>query len=406
MPTAKLSSLLAATLLFATVLVTAVPSSAQAVSFISATAFTDSNVIVDSAGNLYGTAELGGTSQACKLGCGYVFELSPASDGSWTQTTIFNFPSGAGGAYPATGLVIDSKGRLFGTTSSGGDSACNCGTVFMLTASSSGQWTETVIHTFTGPDGEIPMTNLTFDSHGNLFGATTIGGAYAYGNLFMLSPTSSGWKESAVLNFTKNTTGSGASSLLFDSAGNLYASLLSAGNIANCGAVIQLMRASSGWKENKLHIFTGKGSDGCYPNSLRFDATGHLYGVAGGGGADHQGVVFRLTNSSGVWKESTLYSFTGGNDGGQPAAIAFSPAGQLYGMTNYGAPNGCTSLFGCSQVFSLTSSATGWSVAATYPTPNGFPSNAGLTFDNAGNLFGTVSDDHYEVSSDVFELTP
>jgi len=140
---------------------------------------------------------------------------------------------------------------------------------------------------------------------------------------------------------------------------------------------------------------------------MAFDASGRLYGVtAAGGNSFSQGTVFTLSHASGSWKESTIYRFTGGNDGGVPNAIAFSPTGQLYGITNYGAPNGCNNIDGCSQVFKLTHGSSGWTVSATYPTPIWEPSGGGLVFDKSGNLFGTTADFRYDGYGDVFELQP
>ena len=380
---------------------------AQTATAIAGTDYTQSSVIFDSSGNLYGTTNLGGTSLNCNLGCGTVFQLSPAS-GGWNMTTLYSFngiPANGDGAWPTAGLVIDPKGRLFGTTSAGGSSQ-GYGTVFMLSPTSSG-WKETVIHRFSGSDGKVANSGLLLDSKGNLYGTTTVGGTYGLGTVYMLSPGSTGWKETLLHSFG-NGDGGYPGGIIFDSAGNIYGTTILAGDGSNtCGAVYQLVRTSGGWKGTSLHAFTGKNADGCQPRPfLAFDAAGHLYGTTAGGGAYNQGVVFALSHTSSGWKESTLYQFTGGNDGGYPEAIAVSPAGKLFGITNFGIPNGCNSFDGCSQVFQLAHGSGGWSVSAVYPLPKLWPSAGGLTFDGSGNLFGTVTDFHYQEEGAVFELTP
>src|SRR5271169_2414365 len=132
-------------------------------------------LIFDSKGNLYGTAVNGGNTGSANCpglnpptGCGVVFELSPPSGGTgpWTETVLYTFTGGADGAYPQASLVFDTKGNLYGTTSSGGSTSgtvCQgiggCGVVFELSPpkSGSGPWTESPIYTFTGgSDGAVP----------------------------------------------------------------------------------------------------------------------------------------------------------------------------------------------------------------------------------------------------------
>jgi uncharacterized repeat protein (TIGR03803 family) len=138
-------------------------------------------LILDSAGNLYGTADGGVT------GYGVVFRLSPSSDGHWKETILYNFKGGANGIQPSAGVVMDKTGNLYGTTSAGG-SSCSCGLIYKLAPGSNGKWTYTVLHRFTGADGAGPNANLILDSKGNLYGTTTTGGAGGYGVAFELTP--------------------------------------------------------------------------------------------------------------------------------------------------------------------------------------------------------------------------
>src|SRR5258708_3669115 len=202
--------------------------------------FPYSNLISDAAGNLYGTTIFGGNSTGNECGgggCGVVYELSPASGGGWTEKVIYAFAGGTDGAEPVGGLTFDGAGNLYGATSFEGSTACvplnSCGTVFKLTPTSGGGWTETVIYSFKGgKDGRIPGGNLVFDKSGNLYGTTAAGGGGTSfvclgdgcGTVFELTPTSGdGWKETVLHAFTGGKDGaSPAGALVLDAAGNRY----------------------------------------------------------------------------------------------------------------------------------------------------------------------------------------
>jgi uncharacterized repeat protein (TIGR03803 family) len=186
--------------------------------------------------------------------------------------------------------------------------------------------------------------------------------------------------------------GTPRSGLIFDASGNLYGTTFSGGDATcNCGVVFRLTASSDGsWKESALYAFSG-GSDGASPVAgLIFDHNGNLYGTTLLGGAANFGTVFELTpNASGKWTETVLYSFTGGSDGGSPAAsLIFDQKGNLYGTTETGgAPTG----YGV--VFKLALKKNGaWteSVLLNFDGKGGAYSQAGLIFDQAGNLYGTA----------------
>jgi uncharacterized repeat protein (TIGR03803 family) len=148
-------------------------------------------LIFDAAGNLYGTTEYGGTYYDSDLGT--VFELTPTAGGGWTETVLHNF-NGTDGEFPYSSLIFDGAGNLYGTTSAGGTySSClsgyYCGTVFELTPAAGGGWTETVLHSFgNGTDGYSPSAGLIFDAAGNLYGTTPHGGTYEGGTVFEVTP--------------------------------------------------------------------------------------------------------------------------------------------------------------------------------------------------------------------------
>jgi uncharacterized repeat protein (TIGR03803 family) len=162
-------------------------------------------LIFDSAGNLYGTTAGGGANSCNPLpsGCGVVFKLSPSSNGKWTESVLYNFKGGADGQWPYAGLVFNKQGHLFGTTYSGGGNGTGCmyygcGTVFELTPSTGGQWTENVIYSFTGgnDNGEPYYGSLVVDATGNLYGTTSYLGCDGcigyYSTAFELSPNAAG----------------------------------------------------------------------------------------------------------------------------------------------------------------------------------------------------------------------
>jgi uncharacterized repeat protein (TIGR03803 family) len=154
--------------------------------------FPVAGLLIDAAGNLYGTTTGGGANG----GGGTVFELTPQSGGNWTETVLHSFAGGPNdGADPAAGLIFDAAGNLYGTTFMGGSdtSGCQsdgCGTVFELTPQSGGNWTETVLHSFSddGTDGTSPYASLLLDAEGNLYGTTAAGGAQGYGTVFEVTP--------------------------------------------------------------------------------------------------------------------------------------------------------------------------------------------------------------------------
>jgi uncharacterized repeat protein (TIGR03803 family) len=150
-----------------------------------------SGLTLDSAGNLYGTANGGAN------GLGMVFELSPSGEG-WTETTLYSFTGGSDGCDPTAGLVFDRAGNLYGAT---GALSCTPQTVFELSPQGSG-WNFTTIYTSTfGHDGGCQST-LAIDSAGNLYGTQPYGGPDAAGEVFELSPSAGGWTYTDLHDFT------------------------------------------------------------------------------------------------------------------------------------------------------------------------------------------------------------
>ena|SRR6202050_5595054 len=313
-------------------------------------------LIFDESGNLYGTAA-GGGDLSCNngAGCGVVFELSPKTSGGWTEKVLHRF-NGTDGLYPVSSVVLDGAGDLYGTTEGGGAHAF--GTVFELVPNARGGWTEKVLHNFNrdAKDGVSPFAGVILDEGGNLYGTTAGGGAYAYGTVFeLLSKAGGGWKEKILHSFNNNDKdGTGPqASLVFDASGNLYGTTR-IGGAHNYGAVFELAPKADGtWAEKVVHSFTF--GDGSNPEgSLIFDSLGNLYGTTFEGGAhNNAGVVFELSPKTGV--EEVLHSFDPRNhlDGAGPTAgLIFDASGNLYGTTSEGGTGTCK--YGCGTVFEIT----------------------------------------------------
>src|SRR3984885_2741843 len=269
-----------------------------------------SGVIADGAGNLYGTTTAGGG--ACtaitKKGCGTVFGLSPASGGTWTETILHAFTGGTSDGYSPQGLVFDASGNLYGITGAGGTGTvciggAGCGVIYELSPSSGGTWTETILYNFTGgTDGNEPWGSLVIDASGNLYGVTRAGGANLDGNIFELSPGSSGWTFTTLHSFATTGGYEPDSGVTLDAAGNLYGTTLRGGDetgtwgcSAGCGVVYRLGNSSTGWRYSQIYVFHGPG--GYEPVSgVALDSAGNLYGTTFAGGTPTCcgfGVVFK-----------------------------------------------------------------------------------------------------------------
>jgi uncharacterized repeat protein (TIGR03803 family) len=326
------------------------------------------------------------------------------TNAAWAQTekVIYSFTGGTDGGEPEGGVIVDAKGNLYGTTQSGG--AGGAGTVFELTPNSDGTWTEQVIHSFVfnGADGGLPFSSLTFDSKGNLYGMTVAGGAAEGGTVFELSPGSNGvWNEQILFSFNGGSDGGSldGGKLTLDGSGNIYGTCFS-GGAYGFGVVFELTPGSNGiWTETILHSFAG-GNDGSGPlnESLALDADGNVYGITSVGGPYDYGVVFELLHgSNGTWTEKILHAFTGGADASNPSGgLIFDASHNLYGASFY-------------YAFELSTGSNGaWTEKQIHQFTGGsdgaYPESA-LVFDKAGNLYGTTSDGGFHRGT-VFELIP
>jgi uncharacterized repeat protein (TIGR03803 family) len=327
-------------------------------------------LIFDSAGNLYGTTISGG-----RYGDGVAFQLSLGANGVWKETILHDFAGGNDGNYPQGQLSIDAAGHLYGTTLFGGgpNRACEngCGTVFELSPGTNGEWTETILHSFeyTHADGAYPTSGVVLDSAGNVYGTTQSGGTHSGGTVFEVSPVDGTWTESILHNFCSSANcsdgGLPTAGMIFDTAGNLYGTTAQGGTGTGCsggpcGTLFELSPgAGNSWTESVLYSFCSlaKCADGASPGEhpLTMDALGNLYGTTGGGGDDGGicesygcGTVFELSpGAGGGWSENVLYKFPPNGLHGLEylSGLVLDSEGNLYGTTGDGGAYGFGTVF-------------------------------------------------------------
>ena len=309
----------------------------------------------DSSGNFYGTTAGGGyTAGQCKrfAGCGLVYKLSGG-----TEQVLYDFVGLSDGQEPNGGLILDKNGNLYGTTYKGGQGGGGKpGTVFEVSPTGS----ETVLHRFGAykDDGELPTSGLVMDKKGNLYGTTSAGGGDGFygpglschercGTVYEV--TAAGVEKTLYV-FKGWKNGDGAApfaSLILDSSGNLYGTTY-AGGAYGFGTIFKL---SPSGVETVLYSFIGLPDAGNPVGRLLMDKQGNLYGTTSFGGTLGFGAVYQLSASG---AEGVLYSFTGGVDGASPFdGLVIDGAGNLYGTTEIGGNfnNSCPE--GCGVVFKV-----------------------------------------------------
>jgi uncharacterized repeat protein (TIGR03803 family) len=367
----------------------------------------NSPLAADSSGSLYGVTYSGGANGV--NGKGVAYKLTKSSGGTWHETILHSFSGGTDGGTPGGHLVIDGAAKsIYGTAAIGGTN--NNGIVYSL--SPGNPWTLTAIYNFRGSEGSNPSTGVTLHG-GNLYG-TANGGTNGVGSVYRLHPpsvTGGQWHEQTLYEFTFGADGGYPfSTPIFDAAGNLYGSAFN--SLSGAGTVYELSPPTGGsgtWTFNTLYTFSG-GADGGSPGGLVMDNAGALYGTTQAGGANNWGTVFKLTPPSGgtgAWNESVLYSFTDGADGAIPwGGVIFDSAGNLYGTASGGGLS-C----GCGTVFEVSPGSGGtWTESGLYAFAGGVsdgysPLVAPLLLN--GIFYGTTQDGggtgKYGI---VYEITP
>ena len=352
-------------------------------------------LIADATGNLYGTTMFGGN------GCGTVFELA-STDGkrTWTESVLYSFQCTANdGGEPQGSLVFDSAGNLYGTTSVYGTSSQ--GAVFELSppAQQGGAWTESIIYQFSDYNGQFFPVSLIIDGQGNLYGEDP-GSLETNGNIFELSPPAvqgGAWTYSMLYAFkgTSRHDGNGPSGgLTMGKSGNLYGTTILGGpgsgcNGVGCGTVFQLLHPTAkhtAWVERVLYAFTGS-ADGFSPEGgVTFDKKGNLYGTTAFGGTGG-GTVFEISPAGeGAWVETVIHSFDSGKEGYSPVTgVILDKTGNVFGTTFY------------SDAFELSPPSQqggSWTETILYNFKDDGPSTPLLSkWDGA--LYGTIQGDGY-----------
>jgi len=343
------------------------------------------NLVRDAAGNLYGTATIGGSDTQCTYGCGVVFKLDAAGN----ETILHNFTVGADGIAPGA-LIRDSAGNLYGTTSVGGP--FGHGVIYKL--GPSGQ--ETLLYTFTGKaDGSAP-NGIVLDSAGNLYGTTYEGGKWGYGVVYKLDAAG---RETVLYAFQGKTDGGyPLAGVIRDPAGDLFGTTSYGGDAAacydGCGVVFKLDPSGH---ETVLRTFTG--TDGWFPSGgLARDAAGNLYGNTADGGTSDGGVLFALDPAG---HERVLHYFPNGSLGTYPSSgLIADPAGNLYGTASSGGPAGR------GVVYRFSGPASYKVLYGFKGETDGYQPAGGVIRDSAGNLYGTAVYGGAAGGGEVYKVNP
>jgi uncharacterized repeat protein (TIGR03803 family) len=382
------------------------------------------SLALDKAGNLYGTTTSGGTGPG-GTGVGVVFELSPNGGDSWVETVLYSFcqiPGCPDGSNPQGGIVIDSKGNLFGTTTTGGitSSDCfyiGCGVVFELSPPSvrGGAWTESVIYTFCSQinsgvcsDGFQPAGPLVMDLKGNLYGITYDGGnSTSGGTVFELARGSAGWSYIDLYSFCPSGSacldGKTPVAVTLDSSRNLYGTTTYGGSTYNAGTVFKLTHSSSSWTESVLTAFQPPYTYGYNPASgVTLDSSGNIYGTTFIGGdkglcgnpPEGCGGAFRLSPNG----QLDGIEFND-NDGANPMANLFLKGGKIYGTTGYGGAYSHGNIFEIGPSGKLTN-------LYDFEYQEGSIPDGNLLYGQGPALYGTTYYGGPEDDGVVYELTP
>jgi len=387
------------------------------------------SLISDRQGNLYGTTIAGGdtTDTACQVnpftappGCGVVYKI----DRHGTESVLYEFKGGPDGAFPATELLPDEVGNLYGTARGGGilttGSPCafisGCGVVFKLDS----QGNESALYSFSasGTDGFGVASGLIRDAAGNFYG-TTIAGGFSNANctgdgppgtcgvVYKLNPNGD---ETVLYSFTGSADGYAPyGSLILDWQGNLFGVASNGGNISSsfCKTTVQTLAGALGCGTvftidhdgnfSVIHTFGGQ-DGGPFPDGwLATDNAGNMYGITGNGGSGvsstnlGNGTIFKIDRQG---SESVLYNFAGGAQGFTSlGSVIRDNRGNLYGATFFGGDTtdaACSAVGGCGVVFRLDPWGR-YTVLHIFKGPDGANPSADLHMDQHGDLYGTTT---------------
>jgi uncharacterized repeat protein (TIGR03803 family) len=325
-----------------------------------------------------------------------------------STSIIYSFNGGVDGTYIDSDLAMDAAGNLYGTSVRGGDHAS--GTVWQLRPNGDGTWTHNVLYSFTGgADGAEPYKGVTLDAAGNLYGTAVTGGGGACeggcGVAYKLTNKGGAWTQTVLHAFQGADDGQGPGArLTVDDDGTIYG-MAPTGGAYGAGTIYAMTQGKGGIKFKVIHAFTG-GNDGAggYAGALIL-RNGDLYGAATSGGKFGEGTIYRLQRKTHGWKFRVLYAFRDQPDGGFPyGGLTFDAAGNIYGTTYYAGANDV----GC--VYELSPGHHGkWKERVLYSFKggaDGADSIANVNFDTAGNIYGTASEGGAANLGVIFRLAP
>ena len=370
-------------------------------------------VVMDNAGNLYGTNGYGGNHSD-----GFAFKLSDF--GSWILNPLFNFLGGDAGSQP-TGTILGPNGSLYGGAAGGiqncgTDGSQYCGLVYNLRpkptvcSTATCGWNENVLYRFTSEsDGSGTINAAAFDQAGSLYGTTTTGGANGQGTVFELAPSGGGWTKSTLYSFTAHNDGYDPTQVLVGNDGNLYG--VARGGVSNVGVVFQLTLSGGQWTESTIYTFGREGD--YYPSSLVQDSAGNLYGVAFRNTAWQSAAIFKLKKTGSGWAFSQY--IVAHNEFDQLVNMTIDASGNLYGTGNDEStfsgirqgrsPGGVVSYD--SYIFKASNDSNGWHYQdLKYLVFQYFSTSGSLALDSSGNLYGTTGGCQPNDHGTVWKLSP
>jgi uncharacterized repeat protein (TIGR03803 family) len=326
------------------------------------------DLVFDSKGNLLGCATSGGSHVY-----GVIYELTPQVNGTWTETILHNFGAAGDGAGPRGGLIPDASGNFYGTTSSGTptNTSSLSGTVFELSPASGGTWTYSQLYGFQS-SGAVNAGGLlgspAFDSAGNIYGTSYSGGANFLGTVWEISPpaTSGGaWTGQILYSFGTNPDANYPYGSVTIVGNTVYATTTRGG--ANSGGTIVAFtpKSGGGWNYNIAYAFGAYEGDASGPYSgMIADSNGNLFGTTISGGSAGGGTVFEI---AGKTSSATALSIT-------PITVTVGENVVLKAtVTGAGATPSGSVIFSADGVTLATITLNGSGVASLTANTNGYP---------------------------------
>ena len=345
------------------------------------------NIVRDAEGNIYGTTDYGGRS-----GNGVVYRLSP----SGVEQVLHDFSGSIDGGTRPVGLTADNAGNLYGATTDGG--SYSMGTVFKITPAG----VYSVLHNFgaTAADGTYPVAVPILDAAGNLYGTTEYGGSGGYGTIYKLTPAG----QLTILHtfgFNRVDGNQPNSSLTLDSEGNLYGVTPYGGS--TYGGTLFEVTASGSYSILYNFEYNGNGASitPFFPfSNLTFDASGNLYGASQGGGATHNGTVYKASRGTdGTWTVQALFGFSSSLGYFPTSGVVFDQKGNMYGANYYGGTGYDGAVFEATADHEIIP-------LVGFDSTDGNGPNGNLLLDSQGNLLGVAQYGGTGNAGVVYQITP